>query len=156
MKTTFLAWTCLTLVAGTVFAQKSRRDVPPLPSNSIPVQVTVKTDKSVYSPEDSMTITGTTKNIQKDKIALQFSSGQRYDIEIREGKDGKGKQVWLWSKDKMFTQSLGNTPMTPNLTLTFTEKTPAPKFVGVYTVRFTITTLGRTPRAFGMTTFTVK
>ena len=157
MRYKFLALASLMLaVVGAAAAQKARRDVPPMPSNSVPVTVTVKTDKTVYKPEDPLTITATAKNTQKDKVTLPFSSGQRYDIEIREGKDGKGKQVWLWSKGRMFTESLTKTSLAPNAVMKIAEKAAAPKDKGVYVVRLTITTMDRTPRPFGMTTFTVK
>ena len=156
MKSPFFGLAFLTLAVSSSFAQKNRRDVPILPSNSVPVQVTVKTDKTSYNPGEQIVIAAVTKNTTKDKVTLQFSSGQKFDIEIREGKDGKGKQVWLWSKDKFFTQSLTSTQVASNASVNYTDKAVAPATQGTYAVRFTMTTLGRTPRAFGMTTFTVK
>lgn len=155
MKLPFLTVACLALTINVASAQKKRTETP-LPSNSKPVAITIKADKASYSPEEVIKFTLTAKNSTKETARLQFSSGQRYDIEIREGKNGKGKRVWQWSEDKMFTQALGDLTLAPNMTTGYSEKAFAPKDAGAYTARVTLTTIGRVPRAFGMTTFTVK
>lgn len=155
MKYAFLTMACLTLTIGVASAQKKRTETP-LPSNSKPVAMTIKTDKATYRPEEAIKFTLKANNIHKETVRLQFSSGQKYDIEIREGKNGKGKRVWLWSEGKMFTQALESLTLAPKAITNYSEKAFAPKEAGAYTAQVTLTTLGRTPRAFGMTTFTVK
>lgn len=155
MKYAFLTMACLALTIGTVSAQKKRNE-PLLPCNSKPVAIKITPDKAVYSPEEVIEFTIMAKNIHKEAARLQFSSGQKYDIEIRQGKDGKGKRVWLWSEGKMFTQALVDMPLAPNASNSYSEKAFAPKEAGIYTARVTLATMGRTPRAYGMTRFTVK
>lgn len=155
MKYAFLTMACLTLTIGVASAQKKRTETP-LPSNSKPVAMTITTDKATYNPEEVIKFTLKANNIHKEAARLQFSSGQKYDVEIREGKNGKGKRVWLWSEGRMFTQSLGSITLAPKATTNYSEKAFAPKEAGTYAARVTLTTMGRTPRAFGMTTFTVK
>ena len=134
---------------------------------SVPVQVTVKTEKQTYRSGDPVKITLTVKNTQKSDVALRFSSGQQYDIEIRRGKTKNGEKVWQWSEGRMFTMALISTKLAPGKSQTYlvtygVEVSPetgkaVPKLTpGTYTIVATITTMGRTPRPFGTTTFTVK
>jgi hypothetical protein len=46
----------------------------------------------------------TTRNTGPQPLILQFNSGQRYDLVIR---DSKGDQIYQWSQGKFFTQALG-------------------------------------------------
>src|SRR5260221_7841864 len=55
---------------------------PPAPENGGPVVLTLTTDKKTYKDTDPIHITLTAKNTTKAPIALRFSSGQKYDIEI--------------------------------------------------------------------------
>jgi hypothetical protein len=134
---------------------------------SVPVQVTVKTDKKVYRSGDPIKMTLTAKNTQKSDVVLRFSSGQQYDIEIRRGKNKNGEKVWQWAEGRMFTLALVNTTLQSGKTQTYnvtygiemspTTGKPVPKLTpGTYTIVATLTTMGRTPRPFGTTTFTVK
>lgn len=63
--------------------------MPPVdPSRSIPVLVARLT----------------ARNTSSQPVTLQFNSGQRYDIVIR---DSKGEQLYQWSLGKFFTQVVG-------------------------------------------------
>lgn len=135
---------------------------------SVPVLVQVKTDKKTYRPGDTIKITLTVKNRQKSDVTLQFSSGQRYDLEIRRGKTKEGEKVWQWSEGRGFTMALGSLTLKPNETKTYTTtysreevekmtgKAHPALTPGTYTLFGTLTTMGRAPRPFGTTTFTVK
>jgi hypothetical protein len=46
----------------------------------------------------------TVRNTGPQPVILQFNSGQRYDLVIR---DSKGDQLYQWSQGKFFTQALG-------------------------------------------------
>ena len=46
----------------------------------------------------------TIRNTSSTPVTLHFSSGQRYDLAIR---DESGKQVFLWSEGQAFTRALG-------------------------------------------------
>ena len=53
------------------------------------------------------------------KVELTFPSGQRYDFAVL---DSDGREVWRWSADRMFTQSLQTRLLDPNETLTADER----------------------------------
>ena len=61
-------------------------------------------DRAVYGWSDTITARLTIRNSTGDPDspgALSFSSGQMYDLEIR---DGAGNVVYLWSRGKVFPQ----------------------------------------------------
>lgn len=161
---------CLTgLVACAQSGSSKNKEEPQSNTErAVPVQVQVKTDKKSYRSEEPIKITMTVKNRQKSAVTLQFSSGQRFDLEIRRGKNKNGEKVWQWAEGRMFTMALGSQTLKPTETMTFTTtysqeevtkttgKAPPPLTAGTYTLFGTLTTMGRTPRPFGTTTFTVK
>ncbi len=51
-------------------------------------------------------------------LALEFTSGQRYDFAIR---TAEGGDVWTWSADKMFAQVLGTETIAPGASLDYSE-----------------------------------
>jgi hypothetical protein len=59
-------------------------------------------DGTVYAPSDMLTARLTVRNSDPGNPGiLNFSSGQMYDLEIR---DGNGSVVYLWSRGKVFPQ----------------------------------------------------
>jgi hypothetical protein len=59
-------------------------------------------DRSVYAASDTLTARLTIRNSDPGNGGvLSFSSGQMYDLEIR---DGDGKVISLWSRGKNFPQ----------------------------------------------------
>lgn len=52
----------------------------------------------------------TIRNTSALPLALQFHSGQQYDLAIR---DSAGRQVFLWSEGKFFTQALTRLDLSP-------------------------------------------
>jgi len=150
--------------AGADGARK-RKPEPPIRGVSVPVSVTVKTDKAVYTSDAPIHITLTVKNPSRSAVRLPFSSGQKYDIEIRRGKGLNGERVWQWAKGRVFTEMLTQATVAPGKSLTFQEtfapndKTAegvAPLAPGTYTVVGILTTSGRAPRPSGGTVITVK
>jgi hypothetical protein len=57
-------------------------------------------------------------NPTNQPVALEFSSGQRYDFAIR---TAAGQDVWTWSADKSFIQALGTETIAPAGTLNYSE-----------------------------------
>lgn len=146
----------LAITAGAARSQGKKREAPPMLGRETTVRVGVKTDKAAYKPGDVVSLTLSAKNPNKEPVTLQFSSGQKYDFEIRKGKDGKGAKVWHWAEDKMFTEAMSSRAVKGNEMLTFTEKSAPITEKGTYWVQATVTTTGRTPRPFAVTTFVVK
>lgn len=59
-------------------------------------------DRTVYAVSDTLTARLTIRNSDPGNAGvLSFSSGQMYDLEIR---DGDGKVIGLWSRGKVFPQ----------------------------------------------------
>ena len=63
----------------------------------------VSTDRRQYQPGDTTAIQMTVANPFPQPVTLQFTSGQTYDLIIR---DAKGNKVWQWSDGKVFTTGL--------------------------------------------------
>jgi len=126
----------------------------------VPVAVSLKTDKKTYAPNEPIKMTISVKNTTKQTVKLPFANGQRYDIEIRRGKEHNGEKVWQWAHGKMFTMMLSTLPVPPGKAVVFTETyDPAkekPLSPGTYTITATVTTRGRTPRPYDIETITVK
>ncbi len=137
------------------------------PGASLPVSVTIRTDKKTYGPMDPIKLNMFVKNGSKLPAKLTFTSGMKYDFEIRKGKAQSAERVWQWSRGHMFTQMVTSTTMQPGKTMAFSEsyvpaemgpdgKPVAALEPGAYTVTAILTTSGRTPRPMASTTFAVK
>ena len=71
-------------------------------------------------------------------MELTFPSGQTHDFSVL---DGAGREVWRWSRDRMFTQSLQNRQLAAKETTSFEEEMPAAGLHGTYTVVATLASL---------------
>jgi hypothetical protein len=158
-----VAITCVAILAGGAQPGAPAGD----PSSSAPVAVSIKTDKKSYGPKDPIKLTMTVKNPGKSPVRLMFTSGMKYDLEIRKGKTRNGASMWQWSRGRMFTQMISNTTLDAGKTLTFAEAyapgergadgKPGPELEpGTYTATAVLATSGRTPRPMASTMFTVK
>jgi hypothetical protein len=66
------------------------------------LSVTLELDSSGYAPSDTLTARLAIHNDDPGSPGvLSFSTGQTYDLEIR---DGNGSVVYLWSRGKTFPQ----------------------------------------------------
>lgn len=157
---------CFCSAALAAFAQPER-PAGSGPAASAPVTVSVRSDKKSYGPKDPIKLVLTARNAGKTAVKLMFSSGQKYDFEIRKGKTPSGERIWQWSAGRMFTQMVTWSTLQPSKSLTFTETFtpgetgPDGKPVkaldpGTYTATGIVATGGRTPRAMASTTFVVK
>ena len=68
-------------------------------------------------------------NTSTKRVELRFPSGQTHDLTVL---DTQGREVWRWSRGRMFTQSMQNKVLGASDTLTFTE-TWHPDHPGQYT-----------------------
>jgi len=68
-------------------------------------------------------------NSSAKRVELRFPSGQTHDLVVL---DPQGREVWRWSRGRMFTQSMQNKVLGASDTLTFTE-TWHPEHPGTYT-----------------------
>ena len=132
-----------------------------------PVTAKLTSDKKVYKATDPVKLTFFIKNPSKQPVKMSFSSGMKYDFEIRKGKLPTGEAIWVWSHGRMFTMMFTNTTLDPGKSLTFTEsfvpgeagpdgKPGRALEPGVYTATGTLTLSGRTPRPRAQVTLTVK
>jgi hypothetical protein len=115
-------------------------------------------DRSVYTvnlmpPVDPnlsiprMTARLTLRNTTDKPITLQFSSGQRYDLEL---KNENGDVMYRWSDDKVFTMALGEEAIGPGersyaIIVPLQDKRSKPLDPGKYTASGWITTSGQQP-----------
>jgi hypothetical protein len=68
-------------------------------------------------------------NSSNKRVELRFPSGQTHDVAVF---DVQGREVWRWSRGRMFTQAMQNKVLSTTDTLTFTE-TWRPEHAGSYT-----------------------
>jgi hypothetical protein len=106
----------------------------PLPSHSyVPVRRhavrdTIGSSLDVKLGEDvkfSLHVT----NSSSKRVELRFPSGQTHDLVVL---DAQGREVWRWSRGRIFTQAMQNKLLGASDTLTFTE-TWRPEHGGTYT-----------------------
>jgi hypothetical protein len=61
-------------------------------------------------------------NAGEKPMELTFPSGQTHDVAVV---DANGKQLWRWSKDRMFTQSVQTKALSGGESIEFEEQWPA-------------------------------
>ena len=69
-------------------------------------------------------------NSSPKRVELRFPSGQTHDLVVL---DQQEREVWRWSRGRMFTQAMQNKMLSSSDTLTFTE-TWHPEHAGSFTV----------------------
>jgi hypothetical protein len=131
-----------------------------------PLKLTIKSDKSVYAPGDTITLTLTLKNPTKQPVSLTFATGQKYDVilgQLQPGKKWPAEGVWQWSRGMMFTQMVTKKTFAPGQTETYQLKyppddgtKPPPLTAGEYCVKGTITSMGPEPKLEATMMFKVK
>jgi hypothetical protein len=104
------------------------------------VRAVLAVDPATAAPGDSFAVTLTVVNATPDSVALEFTSGQRYDIRMLRP---DGESVWTWSMDKLFAQMLGTETIAPGDTLAFRDSAPAPSEPGEYRVVAEVTAANR-------------
>lgn len=75
-------------------------------------------------------------NVGRKNVELTFPDGQTHDFAVL---DGSGREVYRWSADRMFTQSVQNRTIDAGETLQITERATPPlpqgSYVAVATLR---------------------
>jgi len=77
----------------------------------------VRTGKPSYALGEPVKIEFIVENRTARDITLRFSSGQMYDIWVQQN----GKEVWRWSRGRMFTQALMSLTLKPGEKKVFRE-----------------------------------
>jgi len=72
--------------------------------------ISMTTDKMSYFVSEPIVITLKIFNYNNEDIIFNFNTSQRYDFIIE---DEKGKEIWCWSKERMFAMVLGEEALGP-------------------------------------------
>ncbi len=96
------------------------------------------TDKVEYNQGEEITIYIKAYNISDDKLHLDFSSGQRYDLYLFQ----ENKEVWRWSAGKFFTMALVRKELEIGEGLEYDIKLPDGLEKGEYVLQGELKTLG--------------
>ena len=64
-------------------------------------------------------------NASPKNVEVNFPSGQSYDFVVV---DSVGREVWRWSADRIFTQSVRNKLLGKGDAITVSEKWSSPKY----------------------------
>lgn len=71
---------------------------------------------NVETARDSVRFVYQVTNAAGAPVALTFPSGQSFDLVV----EGGGRELWLWSADRMFTQAVRTETLAPGETRTYT------------------------------------
>ena len=105
---------------------RARRPPPPLRRTGAPALATTL-ELSVSSTVDlRLHVTNGTPK----KIELTFPNGQTHDFYIL---DASGREVWRWSRGRMFTQSVQNKLIDAGGTVSYSDSWNGPLPPGTYT-----------------------
>lgn len=84
------------------------------------LKVTLYTNKDNYDFGEPVVATLIIKNNGTSKFSTQLSSSQIYDLAL----SFKGREIWRWSKDKMFTSAIVNFELAPGESKVYTITLP--------------------------------
>ena len=84
------------------------------------LKVYLYTNKDNYEFGDQVVVTLIIKNTGDDKLRTSLSSSQVYDLYL----SYKGKEIWRWSKDKMFTSAISTFELNPGESKVYTITLP--------------------------------
>ncbi|MFO7815298.1 MAG: BsuPI-related putative proteinase inhibitor [Halanaerobiales bacterium] len=82
------------------------------------LELSLNMEENKINKNDKLVLEINILNQTKEKITLEFSSSQKYNIII---KDQKGKIVYDWAENKMFTQAFERKEIKANSSLEFEE-----------------------------------
>ena len=85
--------------------------------------------------DEGVRLAFTVMNASSGKIELEFPSGQTHDLVVL---DASGREVWRWSADRMFTQSLQTKQLDAGETLGYDERWRAGGLRGTFTAVATL------------------
>lgn len=80
--------------------------------------IDLRTDKSAYKPEEPIRFELVVTNTSSQAVNYMFSSGQQFDFWVTRD----NKEVWRWSKGRMFTQEIKFLNLSPGESKTFSAQ----------------------------------
>lgn len=83
------------------------------------IDLELNLDRQQTEDEDILDVEITLNNQTDEKITLEFSTSQKYNILI---KNQDNEVIYNWEKDKMFTQAFTHNTIKANNSIKFTEK----------------------------------
>ena len=83
--------------------------------------VSLNLDRKVYNKNEEIIAHIRTINISEETINLDFSSGQKYDLYIKDN----GEEIWRWSEGKFFTMALDRVEIKPGKKLSYDINIPS-------------------------------
>ncbi|HID07744.1 MAG TPA: hypothetical protein EYP10_11435, partial [Armatimonadetes bacterium] len=92
------------------------------------VQLKLSVDKSTYRVGERVLMKLTVTNTTDMPITLRFRSGQKFDFIVK----ADGKEVWRWSRGKVFIMMLTALRLKPNESKVFTTNEFTPDAPGKY------------------------
>lgn len=109
----------------------------PIVTGSAALGVRLAVDRASYAPGDTAQATFAVFNHSSERVALQFTSGQRYDM-VLERPDGSS--LWRWAEARGFIQALGEEVVGPGREeLSYHISVPVPERSGTYRLRGILT-----------------
>ena len=90
---------------------------------------TIAASLDVAAAGDEVKFSFHVTNSSAKRVELRFPNGKTHDVAVL---DAQGREVWRWSRGRMFTQAMQNKVLAASDTLTFTESW-RPEQPGVYT-----------------------
>jgi len=78
--------------------------------------IEVSTNKANYSPGEKVQIRIKATNISKEEISTYYGSSQKYDLLVT---DRNGKEIWRWSRGKMFLMAISPFRLKPKESIKF-------------------------------------
>jgi len=122
------------------------------------LELTLEVEEQAYWVGQPVRLILAVKNVGAEPKTLRFSSGQRYDFVVALA----GREVWRWSKGKLFTQALTSITLAPGETIRFRETWRQEDDLdrkvqpGEYTVTAILTTMNGPRPTVGPVTVTIR
>lgn len=110
------------------------------------VAAVVKTDADRYPAGQTVEIAFVVTNTSKSPINYAYPSAQQYDVSIA---DATGKEVWRWSKSRVFGQAITHLDLRPGQSTTYNvpwnqrDSDQHPIMPGTYTITASTTPTSR-------------
>lgn len=100
--------------------QEKPAEPTPAPAPTPSLSGTLRVDKAVVCPGETVTLSYTVTNQGKALVALSFSSGKQFEIEAVH-------PLWQLSRDQLYTQAFTRLSLEPRGSKTFTARWTLPK-----------------------------
>jgi hypothetical protein len=116
------------------------------------VNFTVALDKTSYESGETAVVRLALRNTTPAPVTLQFTSGQRYEIQIR---DAAGKVAYTWSATRTFIQAVGSEAISGG-ERNYAEPVSLTLPAGRYTLEAWLTNSPQPPRYAGTVGFDIR